>query len=364
MIRATSPRALRKVPVGQGGQWGENSGGERVSRCHLAPAHPGWSVGVGAVVTWRIHASFSKEEGVFRAEFCVRVLVKTRSVMLRGWQRRLSPQCGSYCPNTIQGCEELGDDAGFGSRRGESHECDRPAAFQKERPIKEQDDWRAAMGAMAKVGRRGDFGAIGQLAERYDSPTLKFACAVAGPLASGKRNYSSQTARHADEEMKDPRGECMVDQVGGDQVNCLAPGALRVAHHDEWGDGRHAVPPDRPGRGGHGLRARGRCELFCGEQGPLGPPRDDLLTYDQTRQLHTELLAGNAQPEELPRFLKDLVVIADTGCGTSFGNTARLFIDTYKCDTSINGASGMFTARTKGTMKLPMMDDKDNRLLH
>ena len=115
---------------------------------------------------------------------------------------------------------------------------------------------------------------------------------------------------------------------------------------------------------GHGLRARGRCELFCGEQGPLGPPRDDLLTYDQTRQLHTELLAGNAQPEELPRFLKDLVVIADTGCGTSFGNTARLFIDTYKCDTSINGASGMFTARTKGTMKLPMMDDKDNRLLH
>ena len=26
--------------------------------------------GVGAVVTWQIHASLSKEEGVFRAEFC------------------------------------------------------------------------------------------------------------------------------------------------------------------------------------------------------------------------------------------------------------------------------------------------------
>ena len=180
--------------------------------------------------------------------------------MLRGWQRRLLwPQCGSYCPNTIQGGEELGDDAGFEGQRGESHECDRPAAFQKERPIKEQADRQAAGDANADAGRRGDLEAWGQLAERYGSPTLEFACSVAGPMASGKRTFSFQAAHHADD---GPRGECMMrrrgdqvtcsapgalrmmDQVGGDQVNCLAHGALRVAQHDEWGDGRHAVPPD------------------------------------------------------------------------------------------------------------------------
>ena len=91
--------------------------------------------------------------------------------------------------------------------------------------------------------------------------------------------------------------------------------------------------------------------------GPLGPPRDDLLNEDQARALHAELLAGHKQPKNVPQWALDKVDIADSGCGTSFGNRRELFRDMYVSPSRVNGAAGAFMTKEKGTMYNPLMDD-------
>ena len=91
--------------------------------------------------------------------------------------------------------------------------------------------------------------------------------------------------------------------------------------------------------------------------GPLGPPRDDLLSEDQARALHAELLAGHKQPKGVPQWALDKIDIADSGCGTSFGNRRELFRDMYLSPSRVNGAAGAFMTKEKGTMFNPLMDD-------
>ena len=114
--------------------------------------------------------------------------------------------------------------------------------------------------------------------------------------------------------------------------------------------------------------------LEPGAQGPLLAPRDDLLSPDQARQLHLELLAGNEPPQDVPQWMCDLLAIADSGCGTSFGNTTRVYVEDsiYDEECSVNGAAGAFTTTKKGTMKMPMETDtgeigayrEDGAILH
>ena len=87
-------------------------------------------------------------------------------------------------------------------------------------------------------------------------------------------------------------------------------------------------------------------------------PRDDLLTHNQARQLHCELLAGNEQPAGFPKWLLDMVNIADSGCGTSLACHEGIMMNVYKCDTAIDGAAGTFTIKQKGEMKNPIESNK------
>lgn len=95
-------------------------------------------------------------------------------------------------------------------------------------------------------------------------------------------------------------------------------------------------------------------------QGPLCAPRDDLLTEAQAKALHAELLAGHEQPEGIPKWALDKLDLADTGCGTSFGNRREIFEHTYMCKSDVNGASGAFVTNEKGTMRNPLMDTHGN----
>ena len=79
-----------------------------------------------------------------------------------------------------------------------------------------------------------------------------------------------------------------------------------------------------------GAAWNGSTMLRTGEHGPLLPPRDDLLTHSQAKQMHTELLAGHAQPDDVPQWALDKVDIADSGCGTSFGNRREQFQCVYE----------------------------------
>ena len=130
----------------------------------------------------------------------------------------------------------------------------------------------------------------------------------------------------------------------------------KYSHH-ELGVTTHARTAARL-RGGGPFRSG----LQAGEQGPLLAPRDDLLSPNEARQLHYELLAGHAAPDHVPQWMCDLLAICDTGCGTSFGNTTRVMAkdSIYDEPCAVNGAAGAFTTTKKGTMKLPMETDDGN----
>mgnify|MGYP007045446035 CR=1 FL=1 len=68
----------------------------------------------------------------------------------------------------------------------------------------------------------------------------------------------------------------------------------------------------------------------------------------QARALHAELLAGHKQPKNVPQWALDKVDIADSGCGTSFGNRRELFRDMYVSPSRVNGAAGAFMTKEKG----------------
>ena len=85
-------------------------------------------------------------------------------------------------------------------------------------------------------------------------------------------------------------------------------------------------------------------------------PRDDIFTYEQSRSLYLEMLAGNEPPEELPPGLRCLC-IGDTGCGTSMGNDVETQFEpnsVYKSKTDLAAAGGSLTCEEKAHMRYPL----------
>ena len=136
-----------------------------------------------------------------------------------------------------------------------------------------------------------------------------------------------------------------------------ARGEAPTKHPPDGGDQHRPAPLDRPGAA---AAIASKPSAPTGWQGPLCAPRDDLITEAQARALHAELLAGHEQPEGIPRWALDKLDLADTGCGTSFGNRREIFESIYLCEADVNGAAGSFITREKGTMRNPLMDTNGN----
>eukprot|EP00966_Prymnesium_polylepis_P208091 4820108-Prymnesium_polylepis.1 len=90
---------------------------------------------------------------------------------------------------------------------------------------------------------------------------------------------------------------------------------------------------------------------------PLLPPRADLLTPDQAGQLHQELLAGREVPEGLPKSITHVLVLGDTGCATSMGNSKDHFKagSIVASESKVIGVSGPMTIGERGNFRFPMV---------
>lgn len=87
-----------------------------------------------------------------------------------------------------------------------------------------------------------------------------------------------------------------------------------------------------------------------------GTPRMDLLSHDEAKQLHIELLAGNEVPDWIPPSISHALCIVDTGCGRSMGNHPDQFAPgTIRAqESAIAGAAGSFTTKECGDLRLPV----------
>ena len=88
----------------------------------------------------------------------------------------------------------------------------------------------------------------------------------------------------------------------------------------------------------------------------MSAPRADLLTAEQAGQLHLELLAGHEPPADLPRSITHVLVIADTGCATTIGNSPDQFKpgSIVESKTDVIGAFGPGTCNKRGHFRFPM----------
>ena len=95
------------------------------------------------------------------------------------------------------------------------------------------------------------------------------------------------------------------------------------------------------------------------EAAVLGAPRADLLSFEQARQMHLELIAGHEPPRGIPEAITWTLAIVDIGCATSMAPTDEFFEpgSLYSAKVNVIGAGGGLTLNQRGTFRYPMESD-------
>ena len=95
------------------------------------------------------------------------------------------------------------------------------------------------------------------------------------------------------------------------------------------------------------------------EPAALGAPRADLLSFEQARQMHLELIAGHEPPRGIPKAITRTLAIVDTGCATSMAPADDFFEpgSLYSAKVNVIGAGGGLTLNQRGTFRYPMESD-------